>query len=202
MKFSISLDEIIDSRAKIKLLKHLFAQDVYMSERELSRVLKVSHMTINRLMKELYALNLVSLERVGNVNLWTVNKRSYAYHILSQVIKGISDRRLKPLEDLKNTILNNLPTSMIQKAILFGSIASGTEKPNSDIDLFILVKSSQDKNKVEPLVHKLSHLCLDLYGNRLSPYILTQSQLKKRKKLPLVSEIEKGIQIYPPKERV
>jgi hypothetical protein len=47
-------------------------------------------MTINRLMKELRQLNLVSMERVGNANVWAVNKESYAYTALSKIMGEVS----------------------------------------------------------------------------------------------------------------
>ncbi|MDI6689308.1 MAG: hypothetical protein QME54_02665 [Actinomycetota bacterium] len=78
-------------------------------------------------------------------------------------------------------------------------MASGGEEISSDIDLFILVKSKQDKTKLEPFIDKLSNQCLILYGNRLAPYILTELELKKKENLPLISEVRKGIQIYSSK---
>lgn len=200
MQFNISLDEILHSKAKMKILKQLFSEEVSMSERELASIVKVSHMTINRLMKELRALNLVSLEKAGNVNLWRVNRKSYAYQTLSQIIKGLGET-LRPSEHLRNTILCNLPKTLIQRAVLFGSIASGQEEPNSDIDLFLLVKDKKTKDRIKPYIDKLFNLCLDLYGNRLSPYVLTEAELVKKQNLPLLSKIKNGIQLYPKKER-
>ena len=200
MQFNISLDKILHSRAKTKILKYLFSEEVSMSERELASIVKVSHMTINRLMKELKALNLVSLEKAGNVNLWRVNKKSYAYHTLFQIIKGLPEA-LRPIEHLQDTILRHLPKTAIQSAVLFGSIAAGHERPNSDIDLFLLVKNKKTKDKMKPYIDKLFNLCLDLYGNRLSPYVLTEAELVKKQNLPLLSKIKHGIQLYPSKEK-
>lgn len=196
MQFNVSLDEILHSKAKMKILKHLFSEEVSMSERELASIVKVSHMTINRLMKELKALNLVSLERAGNVNLWRVNKKSYAYHALSRIIKGLTET-LRPIEHLKDTILCHLPKTTIQRAVIFGSIATGHERSNSDIDLFLLVKNKKTKDRIKPYIDKLFDLCLDLYGNRLSPYVLTEAELTKKQNLPLLSKIKHGIQLYP-----
>lgn len=200
MQFNTSLDKILHSKAKMKILKQLFSEEVSMSERELASIVKVSHMTINRLMKELKALNLVSLEKAGNVNLWRVNRKSYAYHTLSRIIKGLTET-LKPIEHLKTIIRHNLPKTMVKEAVLFGSIATGQERPNSDIDLFLLVKDKKTKDKIKPYIDKLFNLCLDLYGNRLSPYVLTEAELVKKQNLLLLSKIKNGIQLYPKKKR-
>ena len=83
---------------------------------------------------------------------------------------------------------------------LFGSIASRAEKSSSDIDLFIQVKSPDDKRRVEPAIEKLAILCLERFGNVLSPYILTGKELRARSDLKLISNIQAGIVLYPPKE--
>jgi predicted nucleotidyltransferase len=105
-----------------------------------------------------------------------------------------------PFSDLKNTILRNLPLPLVVKVSLFGSIASRTEKFNSDIDLFIQVKNKDDKRQVELATEKLATLCLEKFGNVLSPYILTKEELKARSGLKLISNIQDGIILYPPKE--
>ena len=80
---------------------------------------------------------------------------------------------------------------------MFGSIAKGSEKPDSDIDIFILVKNKQDREKLETSLEKLSNICLEVYGNRLSPYILTEKELKQKERLKVISEINRGLQIFP-----
>jgi predicted nucleotidyltransferase len=100
-----------------------------------------------------------------------------------------------PLEHLKQTLSTNIPKELVKKVILYGSVAEGKSRVNSDIDLFILVKSQKEAKELTSHIDKLSNLCLSLYGNRLTPYILTEAQLEKKKKLPLLKEIEKGIQI-------
>lgn len=194
MQFELSLDKLIGSKAKVKILKYLFGHQASMSENELAKIVKVSAMTINRLMKELRELNLVSMERVGNANVWSVNKESYAYTILSKIISEISAVPT-PLEHLKETLTGNIPKELVKKVILYGSVAQGKSRVNSDIDLFILVKSQKEAEELTPHIDKLSSLCLSLYGNRLAPYTLIETQLQEKKKLPLLKEIEKGIQI-------
>mgnify|MGYP001586764770 CR=1 FL=1 len=194
MQFELSLDKIIGSKAKIKILKYLFGHTASMSENELAMVIKISSMTINRLMKELRDLNLVNMERVGNANVWSINKESYTYIALSKIMGEISGVPM-PLEHLRETLSRNITEELVKKVILYGSLAQGKSKVNSDIDLFILVKSQKETEELSAHIDKLSSLCFTLYGNRLAPYILTEAQLQEKKKLPLLKEIEKGIQI-------
>jgi len=196
MKFHITMLDILGSKTKVKIIGFLLNHKASMSEREIASVLKISHMSINRTMKELSDINFVDFITVGKAHLWKVNTKSYAYKMLSNLIGGASLVK-SPLGNLKNTIIENLPKNLIKKIILFGSVAKGLEKTDSDIDIFILVKDKETKDNLEPAIDKLSGICFELYGNRLAPYILTEKETKQKKKLKVISEIENGIQIFP-----
>lgn len=196
MKFNVSLLDVLNSKTKVKIIKFLLTHEASMSEREIASILKVSHMSVNRTMRKLSEFNFVNFVTVGNAHLWRVNRKSYAFKALSSLIKSISSIK-EPIEDLKSMLLRNLPKALIKRVVLFGSVAGGSEKANSDIDVFILVKDKQSKKKLEPKIEKLSNLCLEVYGNRLAPYILTEQELKQKKDLKVISEINKGIEIFP-----
>jgi predicted nucleotidyltransferase len=135
MKFNFSLPDIILSTAKMKIVSFLLNHEAAMSEREIASVLNVSHMSINRFLKEM--------------------------------------------------------------AEVFGSVAKGLENENSDIDIFVLVKNLEMKKEVEPFMEALSIKCLDLYGNRLASYVLTEHEMKQRSNLNVIKEINQGIAIFP-----
>lgn len=189
MKFHVPLLDSVSSKTKLKIIKFFLSHDALMSEREIASILKVSHMSINRTMRELADMNFVNFVNAGKAHLWRVNLKSYAFKVFSELLKK------DPLNDLKEVILENLPKTLVKKAILFGSIAKGSEKTNSDIDVCFLVKNEKDKGKLEFSIDKLSNICLEAYGNRFSTYILTEQEMKKKKGLRIISEINKGIQI-------
>lgn len=196
MRFNFSLSDMILSKARMKIVTFLLNHEAAMSEREIASVLNVSHMSINRFLKEMAEVNLVNYVTIGKAHLWKVNRGSYAFQVFTQLIGNISKAN-SPLEDLKKTILENLPGSLIRKIILFGSVAKGLEKENSDIDLFVLVKNLEVKKEVETIIEGLSIKCFDLYGNRLAPYVLTEHEMKQRENLSVIKEISQGIEIFP-----
>lgn len=196
MKLHISLVDALNSKTKVKIIKFLLTHQADMSEREIASILKVSHMSINRVMREISEINLVDFITVGKSHLWRVNRESYAFKVFSSLLggrPGVND----PFEDLKRAIVRNLPKTLIKQAVLFGSVAEGSEKADSDIDLFILIKDRANKDKLERSIEKLSKLCLEMYGNRLAPYVLTTMELEQKKNLPVISEIKKGIVLLP-----
>lgn len=199
MKFRISPLDVLNSKTKVKIIKFLLAHIASMSEREIASILKVSHMSVNRTMRELSDMNFVDFVTIGKAHLWRINRKSYAFRVLSELFKGVSDIQ-EPLEDLKKILLKNLPKTLIKRVVLFGSVAEGSERTNSDIDVFVLVKDKQSKKKLETQIEKLSNLCFEVYGNRLAPYILTEQEMRQKKNLKIISEINKGLEIFPKKK--
>jgi len=199
MKFHISLLDVLNSKIKVKIVKFLLTHEAAMSEREIASILKVSHMSINRAMRELASVNFGNFVTIGKSHLWKVNHKSYAFKVLSSLIKDVSIIK-EPMEDLKDTLLKHLPGVLIKKIVLFGSVSKGLESTNSDIDIFILVKNAEDKKALEPSIEKLSNLCFEVYGNRLAPYILTEQEITKKANLKIISEIEDGAQIFQKKK--
>ena len=88
---------------------------------------------------------------------------------------------------------------VVSRVSLFGSLVAGQERDDSDIDLFIVVKTDKDKENIEPAIGELSAVCLDLFGNRLAPYILSQREWKAKKLLAVVKAAEKGMVLYESK---
>lgn len=196
MKFHILPLDVLNSKTKVKIIKFLISHEAFMSEREIASILNVSHMSINRTARELADMNFINSVKVGKANLWRVNRKSYAYEVLSKITKSITSVQ-EPIEDLKKTVLRMLPKTCIKKVVLFGSITKRLERPSSDIDIFILLKDEQDKEKIELSIEKLANTCLEKYGNSLAPYVLSEKELKQKKNLKIISEINKGIKIFP-----
>jgi hypothetical protein len=195
MLFRNSVISLLNSPLKLKIIAFLIKKDVLMSEREISRLLDVSHMSVNRTMQKLEEINFVHPGRVGRAHVWKVNRRSYAFQVLSQVVETFSSVD-SPLDVLKATILANLPLPAIEKLVLFGSVAKQDERLDSDIDIFILVKDESVVAEIQASVEALSLICLERFGNALSPYVLTRKGLREKAGLKLVSELDSGIVLH------
>jgi predicted nucleotidyltransferase len=196
MVFHKSLLTVLNSKTKQKIVGFLLKHEALMSEREIAAVSGVSHMSINRIMRQLAEMNFVHFFRAGRAYLWRINRGSYAFQILSGLFNTLA-QKTEPLEDLKRAIRDKLPLASVENLILFGSVAMGTERFDSDIDLYVQVKDESKKQEIEQAAEELVLLCLERFGNPLSPYILTEKEWKVRNNLKLAEKIKKGIKIYP-----
>jgi predicted nucleotidyltransferase len=196
MRFNSSLAGLVNTEAKIKVLKYFSQHETPISEREIASIIKEPYTSVNRALKELSSYNIIRFVTVGRAHLWKLNKKSYGFNAILDVIKNRS-LLCTPLNDLKAIIIEGIPAKIVQKAVLFGSVSHGDEEYDSDIDLFLLVKNDQDKKTLEPYLETLSTKCLDLYGNSLSAYILTERGLNEKKNSNILQEIENGIQLLP-----
>jgi predicted nucleotidyltransferase len=102
---------------------------------------------------------------------------------------------LQPLESLVKTLKDGLKAGGAEKALLYGSIAKGTENPDSDIDLLIVAGDEKGKKQLEPHLAGLEKQCLKLYGNPLSAVVLTEKEYEAGKNKQVIKDAEKGIKI-------
>jgi predicted nucleotidyltransferase len=83
------------------------------------------------------------------------------------------------------------PVGKKAKIILFGSLAKGNYRLDSDIDLAIITK---DKNLIE-LASSIADKILSEHGKLVTIKFINEKDFEEGKN-PLISEIKKGIVIY------
>ena len=80
-----------------------------------------------------------------------------------------------------------------------GSMARGTERLGSDLDLLVVLAAKEGQKALEPRVERLRAMLFKRFSVPLSPYIQTLPELRRKheRKLPLIREILKdGQTIY------
>jgi predicted nucleotidyltransferase len=78
----------------------------------------------------------------------------------------------------------------VQKAVIYGSVATGVERPDSDVDLLLVVNKRGEW--LEELQNRLRERVLKNFGNMLSTVVCTPSEYEKMGG-ELKKEVEKGI---------
>lgn len=189
MKFHGFLEELLGSKAKISILRTLtrFPAKSF-TGRELARLVNISAsrtLEILRLFKE---YGLVNQSRLGKTLQWNLNSQA----LLVKEISPILSMEIRVFEHLKTTLKKALNSDEGVLAVaLFGSIVRGEERPNSDVDVFILVKEEKDKPRIAQRVRDLNLKTLSIYGNVISEIIYSQKEYHQKRKNKFVQQIER-----------
>jgi len=188
MKFHNVLDEIVGNRTKVKLLRAFFTYpEKEFTESELQRIAGIPQASVHRNVKYLLANGLLDRERIGKANLHSLNKE----HILYPLIKNTFENERNLLSELKKSLKGSIESlSGIELAVLFGSVVKGTERADSDIDLFII--SRADKSQVEVEMKNLIQVIINKFGNTISPMIKNDTEMKDIKSSSIYKELKKG----------
>lgn len=190
MKFRDFADNLLGSKVKIKILRIVLSEETVTSERELAKIIGISHGAVNKAMKDFQDLNLVIPLRIGNSIAWQVNKDSFAYLYTNKSI-------FLPIDQLKTIIKIKLGhIGSVKKVVIYGSVAEGRELPSSDIDLFILVEKDENKRSILSSINDLSIECTRLFGNKISPNIFTEKDAKSKRNQRLMENISRGIVVF------
>jgi len=126
------LDELLLGKTRAAVLRELYVNpDRRLSFNELVRRLKSGPGAVSRELATLASAGLIRDEREGNQRFISAQTAAPLYPELKAFITKASGaptfirEALRGLED------------QIELAVIFGSVASGTERPDSDLDLFV-----------------------------------------------------------------
>ncbi len=160
---------LFSSGIKAELFRLLFGINILeLHVRELERQSGFALSTVRQELKNLVQLGLVQGRRSGNRTYYRANVRHPLYpEIHNLVLKTIG---------LVELLRDALGHDGIQVAFVFGSIASGVETPNSDIDLMLIGTVT-----FRQIATRLAGVSSTL-GRELNPHVLTPIEFDRRRK--------------------
>lgn len=164
MLFSEPLDEVLRQASKVRILRFLIRSQVTLNGREIAKAVGLSHVKCHTALKELALHGLVSLRRVGRSNLYQLEKEN---HLVKRLLKPLFDNEGHLLTDLAKAILKDLPFRPRSLAV-FGSIAKRTARPDSDIDLLVIIPNQVDLRRAKQEIGKKEEMVVRTFGNRLA----------------------------------
>lgn len=174
MKFHNVLDEVLSNKTKVKLLRAFFTYpEKEFTESELQRIARIPQASANRNIKSLLENGLLDRKRIGKANLYSLNKEHILYPILKSGFEG-ERNVLAELKKVTAGAIKYLPE--VELAILFGSIVKGTERADSDVDIFIVCKG--DKSQLEEKLKDMISVIQNKFGNPVSLMIKHYEELK------------------------
>lgn len=194
MRFNNILDNIFANASGIKVLRFLILHKPEMTGREIARFSGISHMQAHRLLNSFEKEGIVIKKIVGKSNLFKINEKNV---IVNVFMNYLFKKEKNLIADLINGLFLKIKDNILS-IVFFGSVARGNERPDSDVDLFILVKDKKAEALINKELKNLEVIFHEKTGNRLSPLVMQIADYKKRakSKKTIISEIISGKVIF------
>lgn len=164
-----SLSRLLSSRVKAEVFRLLFAPGASeLHVREIARRARLSEATVRQELKVLKNLGLVSARPNGNRTYYGADPEHPLYPEIRNIVVKTSG--------LVEVLREALAGADIRVAFVFGSVAEGSEKARSDVDLMVIGFVSLRKlaQLLSPVESRL--------GREISPHVLTPREFASRRR--------------------
>ena len=196
----LSALSVLNQKSQSLVLRFLWKSRAEWSGREIARQTGLSAPACHQALKQLDARGLALFRRVSNVHLYKINSDNYLVeHVFAPLFETEAALPGQVLNAIKKFLADYPENKKILSAVVFGSMATGRENLDSDLDLLVVTRDEATANEVEQRLQDLRTLVYRKFSIPLSPYIqaLAGIKAKHKKKLPLILRIlEEGRTIY------
>jgi predicted nucleotidyltransferase len=166
----MSIASALFSDSQTRVLQWLFGQpERGFHINELLRLTGLGSASLQRELKKLSDAGLLRSERVGNLRTFQANPESPVYKELIALTRktlGVQPMLRKALEPLE---------PKLEAAFIYGSVAKGTDKAKSDVDVMLVGKNLLLSKVLEVLVPLEGQL-----ARKINPTLLTPAEFKRR----------------------
>jgi predicted nucleotidyltransferase len=188
MRFRRPLTELLGNPIRVDLLRVLSrARGESLSGREVARRVSASPSQVNGHLRALAAQGLVRSQTLGRVHAWSLTEE----HALADSLHHLFEVEPTVFDELRSKLEATLRPLPIERAILFGSVVRGDERPGSDIDLFVETRGRTEKEQVADALARASQEFALRFGNPLSNLILTHAEIERGSNPELIESIER-----------
>ncbi len=185
MQFHDCLEQVLGSKAAIRVLRTMVRYPAKIfTKRGLARTANVSVNEAALTIRDLEDLGIVTVQPVGRSHQLSLNRKNY---ILNKVIEPVFKTEEDALEELLKVLKKNLDRKkVIVSAALFGSVAKGKEKPDSDVDILVI---SNDFDAASQIISNALVEVAEVFHAQLAPMTLSQKELQSKKESDLIRSI-------------
>ena len=198
MRLHKPLDKILNNEVKVRALR-IFCQNAgEMSGRQMAKMAGVTPKTAHEILQDLLREGVLIMRAVGKTHLFRLYEERA---IVCEVLKPLFSSEKALSERLFDIIRGAIKKSALKEDILsvalFGSVHAKTERPTSDVDLFVIVKTAESRRNAETLFSDIDQRLSSRWGNLISPYINSVAEFRTnaKKKTGPVQHILKSYQL-------
>lgn len=176
--------ETLGNKSAIRILKTLLRyKGKIFTIRELARTAELSHPEASKVVKKLEKRGVLKIQYVGKAHQVSLNEDSYA---LKSIIAPAFEAEENTLGALVSTIRPFFNDKRISAVAIFGSVAKGLEKENSDIDLLVI---TEDEEFANTCISRANSETISKFGFAISPLIMNKEHFVRKRN----SHLEKSI---------
>ena len=180
MQFHRSLDTILDHAGKLRVLRFLCRKGGEWNGRRLAAELGMNPVTAHKVLRQLREATLLDFRTMGNNFVYSLRDD---HELVRRCLRPLFEQEVRSSERLRVLLQHGLGgplTSAIVSVAIYGSLAQGHERPTSDIDLLVLVRSEAVKPAVHRALDRLAEQVMRAFGNPLAPYLNTVSEARQK----------------------
>ncbi|HEV8386543.1 MAG TPA: nucleotidyltransferase domain-containing protein [Nitrososphaera sp.] len=178
------LEDLLNSKVALRLGRALnrYPGRIF-TVRKLAEAAGVSVSEAAVVVQELEKYGIVTIQPVGRSYLVELNERSY---FVNRILRPIVKAEEQTVAELVSILRKYLTHESIISAILFGSVPRGEARDDSDIDLLVI---SDDLDVASTPISKAREEVTRVFNGRLSPLIMTRSEIRARARSMLLASI-------------
>ena len=187
------LDAVLGSTAKVQLLRALIPLTSAVSGREAKKLAGArSDRGVREALRDLTELGVLRRENTRSAYLYRFNREHQLSPALEMLFEAESLRFGKLRELLHASLEAAELADRVKAVVLFGSVARGDARPDSDTDLLVVTGAEGDARPVRDTILETEGRIFARLGLRISPMVLPLARVRERYRDedPLMKNIE------------
>lgn len=150
---------------------------------------KISHATVFR--------TLTGLRDFGILKSTKINKKDISYELVSspltEELKRIVNIEQTTIKKIANEFIGKIKTKNIYSAVLYGSSVKGTLKPESDVDILVIL--DKHNRVLEKKIFDIAAGLSSKLNKTISPAIINLKELSKGKNTQFIASIKSNMEV-------
>lgn len=198
----LSVAPVLQQESQLRVLKFLWKSRLEWGGREIARQVGLSAPACHDALKKLDARQLVIFRRIGNVHIYKINEDSYLVkHFFAKIFEAEKSIPGEVVRLIRTSLLHAAKADILS-IVLFGSMARGKARLDSDMDLLVVVSTKEGLKTLEPGLERLRQALSRRFGTAMSPYAQALSDIRHKyaRGLPVIKEMLKDGQCLYGKE--
>jgi len=170
------LNRIFHAPSHIAVLRALMDSLEGMSGREVARQAGINHQSCIQAITRLEEIGVLQRRGSGKTQLIGLNRENF---LVKELLLPLLKKERMFFSNIKEEIKSHFGNNVIS-VIIFGSTARKEERPESDLDVCIIVKNIKEKRKTQNIIDKVLLRLFITLSIKLSSFVFTSYEAKSR----------------------